>query len=101
MPAGVFRFAFAFSVLVSLVAGIAGGLARAGVDIPGSGNWLGQAVPAHAFLMICTFMGTVIGIERAVAVKHPLSFIGVVLFIVRSTTIREPRIHAASSPDPI
>jgi hypothetical protein len=26
--------------------------------------------------MICAFMGTVIGLERAVAVKHPLAFLG-------------------------
>jgi hypothetical protein len=65
------------AVLVSLVAGIAGGLVRAGVDVAaGAQGWLTAAVGAHAFLMICTFMGTVIGIERAVAVKHPLAFAG-------------------------
>jgi hypothetical protein len=72
------RVVFALPVLVSLVAGIAGGLLRAGVSMPEpvSGRWLGPAVAAHAFLMICAFMGTVVGIERAVAVKHPLAFVG-------------------------
>ncbi len=71
------RGGFALVVLASLVAGIAGGLVRAGVGVPAAaGAWLGPAVAAHAFLMICTFMGTVIGIERAVAVKHPLAFAG-------------------------
>lgn len=58
-------------VAASLAAGITGGLVRAGASVgPFTGaTWLGQAVLAHAFLMICTFLGTVIGIERAVATK--------------------------------
>ena len=70
------RLALVLAVVASLLAGIAGGLARAGVSIPAAGGWLSPAVTSHAFLMICTFMGTVVGIERAVAVKHPLSFAG-------------------------
>ena len=72
------RLVFVLPVLASLGTGIAGGLVRAGVDLPAgvSGDWLTAAVAQHAFLMICTFMGTVIGIERAVAVKHPLAFAG-------------------------
>lgn len=71
------RLVLVLAVLVSLIAGIAGGLVRAGVSVPsGSGSWLNAAVASHAFLMICTFMGTVIGIERAVAVKHPLAYLG-------------------------
>jgi hypothetical protein len=64
------------AVLLSLSCGIAGGLLRAGVvlPVPAASGWIGPAVAAHAFLMICTFMGTVIGIERAVAVKHRLAF---------------------------
>ncbi len=71
------RLGVAMLVLLSLVLGIAGGLARAGVPMSGpAGGWLGLAAAAHAFLMICCFLGTVIGIERAVAVKHPLCFLG-------------------------
>lgn len=72
------RLLFVLPVLASLVAGVAGGLVRAGAAWPdaAAGAWLGPAVANHAFLMICTFMGTVIGIERAVAVKHPLAFAG-------------------------
>lgn len=59
------------AVLSSLVAGVAGGLLRAGVALPSAGAaWLGPAAAAHAFLMICGFMGTVIAVERAVAVKR-------------------------------
>ncbi|MFC5497892.1 hypothetical protein ACFPOE_10145 [Caenimonas terrae] len=59
------------TALLSLAAGIAGGLLRAGVMLPAGGgaDWLAQAALAHAALMICGFMGTVIGVERAVAVR--------------------------------
>jgi hypothetical protein len=71
------RAGLTLAVLTSLVCGIAGGLLRAGVALPqASAVWLGQAVAGHAFLMICSFMGTVIAIERAVAVRHPLCFAG-------------------------
>lgn len=66
------RLAFAGLVGVSMGAGIAGGLVRAGVAIPVAS----AAVVAHAFLMICAFMGTVIAIERAVAVKDMAAFAG-------------------------
>ncbi|MFT7775212.1 hypothetical protein [Roseateles sp.] len=66
------RLAFAGLVATSLVAGIAGGLVRAGVAAPVAG----ATVVAHAFLMICAFMGTVIAIERAVAVKRAVAFAG-------------------------
>jgi hypothetical protein len=68
---------FGLLVLTILVAGVIGGLYRAGIAVSGaSGGWVPQALAAHAFLMICAFMGTVIAIERAVAVKHPLAFAG-------------------------
>ena len=62
---------FAIGVVALLAAGITGGLLRAGlaVPLPGNSAWPGQAVLAHAFLMICAFMGTVMGVERAVAVE--------------------------------
>ncbi len=59
------------TVALSLLAGIAGGLLRVGVTLPATNGavWLGHAALSHAALMICSFMGTVIGVERAVAVK--------------------------------
>jgi hypothetical protein len=69
------KLVFVLPVVAALVAGVAGGLVRAGVGLPGT-RWLGAAVAGHAFLMICAFMGTVIAIERAVAVKHALAFAG-------------------------
>lgn len=71
----VVRVAMLLPVLAALVAGIAGGLLRAGVPIQ-AGVWLTTAVSGHAFLMICAFMGTVVGLERTAAVKRPLCFIG-------------------------
>lgn len=64
-------------VALSLLAGIAGGLLRAGVALPAitGSAWPGHAVLAHAALMICGFLGTVIGIERAVAVKLRAAFL--------------------------
>src|SRR6185436_20357120 len=71
------RAAFVPAVLATLVAGVVGGLVRAGLGMPpGAGGWLAPAVAAHAFLMTCAFMGTVIGLERAVALQHPLAFLG-------------------------
>jgi hypothetical protein len=64
-------------VALSLLVGIAGGLLRAGVALPllPDSAWPGQAVLTHAALMICGFLGTVIGIERAVAVKLRSAFL--------------------------
>jgi hypothetical protein len=61
-------------VATSLAAGIAGGLLRAGVAGEAPGALLAQAGLAHAALMIGGFLGTVIGIERAVALKRPIAF---------------------------
>lgn len=68
---------FLVLVAVSLLTGIAGGLLRVGVMLPSTANtaWLGQAGLQHAALMICGFLGTVIGLERAVAVKLPAAFV--------------------------
>jgi hypothetical protein len=59
-------------VASALLAAIAGGLLRAGIalPLPPSAAWPARAVLLHAAFMIGAFMGTVIGIERAVAVKH-------------------------------
>lgn len=70
------RVVFLALVALCLLTGIAGGLLRYGVVLPGTGEsaWLGRAGLAHAALMICAFLGTVIGLERAVAVKLPAAY---------------------------
>ena len=62
---------FLVLVALALLTGVAGGLLRLGVVVPGTAAaaWLPQAALAHAALMMCAFLGSVIGIERAVAVK--------------------------------
>ena len=96
------RLLFALAVLASLVAGVVGGLVRAGFTAASAG-WLTAAVVGHAFLMISAFMGTVIGIERAVALRHPLAFAGPaasgaagVLVLAGQTTIAAWLVVAAS-----
>jgi hypothetical protein len=71
------RALFGALAATSLVSGIAGGLWRLGVAVPDphSFAWTGQVLLAHAALMICGFLGTAIGIERAVAVKHRWAFV--------------------------
>ncbi|MCC7152383.1 MAG: hypothetical protein IT501_10280 [Rubrivivax sp.] len=64
-------------VASALVSGISGGLVRAGLvlDLFSGEGWLGPAVVWHAALMIGGFLGTVISIERAVAVRLPWAFV--------------------------
>ncbi|WP_284614740.1 hypothetical protein [Aquabacterium humicola] len=66
-------------VATALLAAIAGGLLRAGL-----GHWLpplpadaaARAALGHAALMMVGFLGTVIGVERAVALSHGASTAG-------------------------
>lgn len=76
-PVLLARVAFLPMVAALLVTSLIGGLLRAGVAVPLPGNaaWPGQAVLGHAFLMICAFIGAVIGMERAVAVKERFAFV--------------------------
>lgn len=60
------------AVGLMLAAGVAGGLVRAGVPV----RVLPEAVGGHAFLMLCAFLGTVIALERAVALRHPAALAG-------------------------
>lgn len=64
-------------VAISLISGVVGGLLRAGVPMPAlmQLDWPKQALGLHAALMVCGFLGTVIGIERAVALRSPWAFI--------------------------
>ena len=62
---------------LSLLAGVAGGLWRLGIALPdvSHSGWIGRVAPIHAAMMICGFLGTVIGIERAVAIKHQAAWL--------------------------
>lgn len=60
------RLAALLLAALSLLAAVAGGLVRAGVVLP-AGALPAAAVSGHAALMMCGFFGTMIGLERAVA----------------------------------
>ncbi len=70
------RVAVLAPAVLALLAGLLGGLLRAGVALPGAGAaalpW--QAFAFHGALMTGGFFGTVIGIERAVALGRPAAF---------------------------
>lgn len=70
--------ALAVLVAASLLAGVAGGLMRLGIalPLPAGAGWPGQALLMHAALMIGGFFGTVIGLERAVALQRRVAFVG-------------------------
>jgi len=70
------RALFGALAATSLAGGIAGGLWRLGVAVPDplAFAWAGQVLLVHGALMICGFLGTMIGIERAVAVKRRWAF---------------------------
>jgi hypothetical protein len=57
--------------MLCLLAGLLGGVARLGFALPGG---LGAAAALHGPLMLAGFLGTVIGLERAVALKSPWAF---------------------------
>ena len=58
------RLPFLFLAAISLLSGIAAGLARMGVVIA---EPAAAAAPLHGVLMVSGFFGTLIGLERAVA----------------------------------
>lgn len=73
----VLRPALIALIAFSLLSGMLGGLLRAGLPIfpviPA--EWILSTASLHAALMICGFLGTVIGIERAVALHAPWAFV--------------------------
>jgi hypothetical protein len=71
------RLGAAAAVAALLVAAVTGGLLRAGVVPPlvAGAGWLAPAVTHHAALMICGFLGTMIALERAVALHAKAAFL--------------------------
>lgn len=90
--------------MLALVIGVLAGLARLGVEVPAVAA---MQAGSHAALMVCAFFGTVISLERAVALARPLAYVaplasglgglalltgvgvpaGQVLFVVASTVL--------------
>lgn len=67
------RLAMLLLGAAALVAAVAGGLLRAGAPWPVPNAVWGTAAALHAALVF-GFFGVVIGIERAVAVRHPAAY---------------------------
>lgn len=64
------------AIAATLLAGLTGGLLRAGVSLRAlsAADWAGQAAVWHGALMVGGFMGSMVGVERAVALRHPLAW---------------------------
>lgn len=80
-PDGLVRLAgrpLMLLALVALAGGVAGGLLRLGLLATGgeAASSLGPAADWHAALMICAFFGTVIAVERAVALRAAWAWAG-------------------------
>ena len=61
------RLPLLFFGMLSLLGGVLAGLARLGWDVPAPAA---LAAGVHGPLMIAAFFGTVISLERAVAIGH-------------------------------
>lgn len=68
------RLAMLLLGAAALVSAIAGGLLRAGAAWPPPAAVWGRAAALHAALVFGGFFGTVIGIERAVALRTPAAY---------------------------
>ena len=76
---------------IALLIGLWTGMARLGIGVRGAAP---QLIEFHGALMICGFFGTLISIERAVALNRPLAYAipvlaatGVIALLARSTTL--------------
>ncbi len=73
-PADLVPFVVAALVALALLGGVAGGLARVGIG-PADAWWSAPALAGHAALMIGAFFGSVIGVERAVALRARWAYV--------------------------
>lgn len=75
-PAVVAKPLLLLLAAAALLGAVGGGLLRAGFDLAGQPDLrlLGQAALGHAALMMSAFLGTVISIERAVALRLRWAF---------------------------
>jgi hypothetical protein len=72
----LYRFPILIMGMLSLVVGILAGLGRLGISVPQVAL---EQVPQHGVLMIPAFFGTVIGLERAVALGQRWAYMSPLL----------------------
>jgi hypothetical protein len=77
-----FRLLLLAAGAASLVAGLWDGLARIGVTLP-----MPQSADRHGALMICGFFGTLISLERAVALRQPWAYAAPALSALGALTL--------------
>jgi hypothetical protein len=94
------RFPFLLLAVIALLAGIITGLQRTGWYI----NFSVVAANAHGPLMVCGFLGTLIGLERAVALNKPwgylaplTAFLGIIFLLVQPAVSYSPLLMIFSS----
>jgi len=78
--------------MMSLAAGLWTGLSRLGWDIPELRSGL---LALHGPLMVCGFLGTVIGLERAVALDRPWAYLAPLLSGIGSIVVIFTQYEAA------
>lgn len=72
VPAPRWRLPFMMLGLLSLLGGLTGGLVRLGWPLPASA----EVTAFHGPVMVAGFLGTVIGLERALAYRHRWAYAG-------------------------
>lgn len=68
----LYRLPLLLLAMLALLGAVLGGLARQGLAVP---QLTASAAASHGALMISAFFGTVISLERAVALGHPLLYL--------------------------
>jgi hypothetical protein len=94
------RFPFLLFAIIALITGIIAGLQRIGWPI----NFYAVPIHLHGPLMVSGFLGTLIGMERAVALNKsrgylaPFSaFLGIVFLLIQPSTFYSPLLMIFSS----
>lgn len=80
---------------MAMVAGVDAGLSLLGVWAPVSSGRLGEA---HGLLMVLGFVGTLIALERAVALGRPWGYVAPALLGAGALALLAPRIDAFGRP---
>jgi len=72
IPKAAYRLPLLVPGFIALGMGVLAGLSRLGWSV---GSLAADLTHAHGPLMVAGFFGTVIGLERAVALRHPLAYL--------------------------